>query len=158
MSYKLFMLNYLVPFVNTMLLLIFQVSTQISGSQPFSCASLPNRGIVSAPQDKVPLRVSPSQPSSFISWWQHYQSRFKASTIRSASRSPDLHACYLLQRFNWSSLVPNLISWKFIFFWLPTCERLHKYDKHKVMRARCPSCKVNSETHLTIWLVSQGLA
>ena len=66
MSYKLFMLNYLVPFVNTMSL-IFQVSTQISGSQPFSCASLPNRGIVSAPQDKVPLRVSPSQPSSFIS-------------------------------------------------------------------------------------------
>ena len=88
--------------------------------------------------------------------------------LRSASMSPDLHA-YLLKSFNWSSSIPNLIWWqvhgstiksftkvdrrcitKFIFYWLPTCERLHKYDKHKVIINRCPSCKVNSETHLHI--------
>ena len=85
--------------------------------------------------------------------------------IRKSSRSPELRI-YLIDKFNWAQNTPDLIWWeihgssifslpfndrrrirKFIFRWLPTCERL-KMQEDEVSEA-CPVCGyVETHAHL----------
>lgn len=75
----------------------------------------------------------------------------------------------MIKKYGWHDSVPDIIWWqihgssiqsfsrndrrrirKFIFNWLPTCEKLHSYDND--VNAECPSCKHPIESHNHILL------
>lgn len=92
----------------------------------------------------------------------HIITREVKNEMRKSAQSPDLRI-YMNRKFDWDDTIADLIWWsihgstilsssaadrrrirKFIFRWLPTCERLKKYTE---LFVQCPSCNVCTETH-----------
>lgn len=112
----------------------------------------------------IPYQPLPANPVTLYIISKAITRTYKRE-IRKASGSPNLRV-YLIEKFDWTPNTPDLVWWeihgstifslpfndcrrirKFIFRWLPTCERLQMQEKE--VSNECPSCRcVETHAHL----------